>query len=179
MAPTQNFFELFGLPARFSLDGEELERAYRDIQAAVHPDRSAHGAHGADGTEAERRVRMPRATLVNEAYQTLQNPIKRAAYLLELRGIAPQFETAMPTDFLMQQMEWREAIEEASGSADARELDHMSSRLGAELKRLYAEIGVQLDERQDFHAAAETVRKLMFLEKVGHAIGEALEHLDV
>jgi molecular chaperone HscB len=172
----QNFFELFGLPARFSLDGEELERAYRDIQAAVHPDRSAHGA---DGTEAERRVRMPRATLVHEAYQTLQNPIKRAAYLLELRGIAPPFETAMPTDFLMQQMEWREAIEEASGSADARELDHMSSRLGAELKRLYAEIGAQLDERQDFHAAAETVRKLMFLEKVGHAIGEALEHLDV
>jgi len=173
--PMQNFFELFGLPARFSLDSEELERAYRDIQAAVHPDWSA------SGSEAERRVSMQQATQVNEAYQTLRNPIERATYLLRLQGIAPQFEinTAMPTDFLMQQMEWREAIGEASGSADARELASLSSRLDGELKRLYAEIEGQLDGRQNFHAAAETVRKLMFLEKVGHEIGAALERLDI
>ena len=84
----------------------------------------------------------------------------------------------MPAAFLMDQMEWREAIEEASESADARELDQLSSRLGGELKRMYAEIGRQIDERKDFPGAAETVRKLMFLEKVGEEIGDAMEALE-
>jgi len=171
---TQNFFELFGLPARFELDSEQLDRAYRDIQASVHPDRFVNAP------EAERRVSMQQATHVNQAYQTLKNPIRRAAYLLGQHGIDPQFETntAMPAQFLMEQMEWRDAVEDASGSADVRELDHLSSRLGGELKRMYAEIGRQIDERGDFPGAAETVRKLMFLEKVGTEIGDAMEALE-
>lgn len=170
----QNFFELFGLPARFDVDTEQLDRAYRDLQSTVHPDRFVNAP------EAERRVSMQQATQVNEAYQTLKNPIRRAAYLLRRQGIDPQFETntAMPAAFLMDQMEWREAIEEASESADARELDQLSSRLGGELKRMYAEIGRQIDERKDFPGAAETVRKLMFLEKVGEEIGDAMEALE-
>ena len=170
----QNFFELFGLPARFDVDTEQLDRAYRDLQSTVHPDRFVNAP------EAERRVSMQQATQVNEAYQTLKNPIRRAAYLLRRHGIDPQFETntAMPAAFLMDQMEWREAIEEASESADARELDQLSSRLGGELKRMYAEIGRQIDERKDFPGAAETVRKLMFLEKVGEEIGDAMEALE-
>lgn len=170
----QDFFELFGLPARFALDAAALERAYREIQAAVHPDRFAHAS------EAERRASMQWATHVNEAYQTLRSPIKRAAYLLRRRGIDPQFETntAMPPEFLLEQMEWREAVEEASGSADVRALDRLSSRLGAELTHLYGDIGVQFDERGDIAAAAETLRKLMFLEKVGSEIGDAMEALE-
>lgn len=171
---TQNFFELFGLPARFQVDGEQLDRAYREMQASVHPDRFVNAA------EAERRVSMQQSTRVNEAYQTLKNPVRRAAYLLRQQGVDPQFETntAMPPDFLVEQMEWREAIEEASGAADARELDHLFSRLGGELKRMYAEIGRQIDERKDFPGAADTVRKLMFLEKVGEEIGDAMEALE-
>ena len=133
----QNFFELFGLPARFDLDAGQLDHAYRDLQSTVHPDRFVNAP------EAERRVSMQQATQVNEAYQTLRNPVRRAAYLLAQHGIDPQFETntAMPAEFLIEQMEWREAIEEASGSADARELDHLSSRLGGELKHMVAQIG--------------------------------------
>lgn len=170
----QNFFDLFGLPARFNLDAEQLDRTYRDLQSSVHPDRFVNAP------DAERRVSMQQATQVNEAYQTLKNPVRRAAYLLAQQGIDPKFETntAMPAAFLIEQMEWREAIEEASGSADARELDHLSSRLGGELKRMYAEIGRQIDERGDFPGAADTVRKLMFLEKVGMEIGDAMEALE-
>jgi molecular chaperone HscB len=171
---TQNFFDLFGLPARFQLDGEKLDRAYRDLQAKVHPDRFVNAG------EAERRVSMQQATQVNEAYQTLKNPIRRAGYLLGQHGIDPEFEnnTAMPADFLVEQMEWREAIEEASRAADAHELDRLSSRLAAELKRMVGEMGGQLDERQDYPGAAATLRKLMFLDKVGAEIGDALEALD-
>jgi len=170
----QNFFELFGLPARFDLDAERLDRAYRDLQSTVHPDRFVNAP------EAERRVSMQQATQVNEAYQTLKHPVRRAAYLLAQHGIDPEFETntAMSAEFLIEQMEWREAIEEASGSADARELDKLSSRLGGELKHMYAEIGRQIDERGDFPGAADTVRKLMFLEKLGMEIGDAMEALD-
>lgn len=170
----QNFFELFGLPARFALDTDKLERAYREIQTAVHPDRFAHAS------EADRRASMQWATHANEAYQTLRSPIKRAAYLLRQRGVEPQFETntAMPLEFLLEQMRWREAIEEASGSADVRALDLLSSRLGEELKHLYGEVGVQLDERGDLAAAGDTLRKLMFLEKLGSEIGDAMEMLE-
>lgn len=170
----QNFFELFGLPACFGLDAGQLDRAYRELQSSVHPDRFVNAP------EAERRVSMQQATQVNEAYQTLKNPVRRAAYLIAQRGIDPRFETntAMPAEFLIEQMEWREAIEKAWGSADARELDQLSSRLGGELKQMYAQIGRQIDERGDFSGAADTVRKLMFLEKVGMEIGDAIEALE-
>ena len=171
---TQNFFELFGLPVRFQVDAGQLDRAYRELQSSVHPDRFVNAP------EAERRVSMQQATQVNEAYQTLKNPVRRAAYLLAQHGIDPEFETntAMPAEFLIEQMAWREAIEEASVSADARELDHLSSRLGSELKHMYAEIGRQIDESGDFGGAADTVRKLMFLEKLGMEIGDAMEALE-
>ena len=171
---TQNHFDLFGLPARFELDGEKLARAYRDIQATVHPDRFVNAS------DAERRVSMQQATHVNEAYQTLRNPIRRAGYLLLLQGVDPQFEenTAMPADFLVEQMEWREAIEAAAGAANAHELDHLSSRLAGELKHMYAEIGRQIDERADYRVAAGTLRKLKFLDKLSEEIGDAMEALE-
>ncbi len=172
--PRQNFFELFGLPARFAIDGEQLDRAYRDIQASVHPDRFVNAG------EAERRLSMQQATRVNEAYQALRSPARRAAYLLQLNGVDPRFETntAMPADFLVQQMALREAVEAAADAADAQELDQLSSRLNEEHKRMIGEIGRQLDERRDYHGAADTLRKLMFLDKLGLEIGDALEALE-
>ena len=170
----QDFYELFGLPERYALDAIELEQAYRNIQSAVHPDRFANAS------DAERRLSMQKATQVNEGYQTLKDPIRRAAYLLRRHGVDPAFETntAMAPEFLVQQMEWREAIEEAAESADVSELDRLSSRLGAELKSLYAELVRQIDEHGEYTAASETLRKLKFLEKVGHEIGDAMEALE-
>src|SRR5690349_23456145 len=107
MNPTQNHFELFGLPPQFAVDAAALQTRYRELQREVHPDRFARAS------QAEQRVSMQLATRVNEAYQTLKSPIARAGYLLELQGIDPEFETntAMPAEFLAEQMEQRERLE--------------------------------------------------------------------
>src|SRR5947207_7066240 len=104
-----SYFELFGLQPGFALDAEALEAAYRDIQSQVHPDRFAHAG------DAERRASLQWTTRVNEAFQVLKNPVKRARHLLELHGVDVAFETntAMPPEVLMQQMELREKLEEA------------------------------------------------------------------
>lgn len=168
----QNHFELFGLPARFALDTVGLERSYREIQSQIHPDKFAHAS------EADRRASMQWTTRVNEAYQTLKVPIARAAYLLALHGVDTGLEsnTSMSSEFLVAQMGWREAVEEALLAADTRELEHLSSRLHAELERLYGEIARQIEGNP--MQAAETLRKLKFLEKVGEDISEALERLE-
>src|SRR5690606_31603262 len=105
----QNHFELFHLPVSFAVDMAQLARSYHEVQGRVHPDRFAHAS------ETEKRVAMQWATRANEAYQTLRDPFKRAAYLCELHGVDLQTEsnTAMPAAFLMQQMEWREALDDA------------------------------------------------------------------
>src|SRR5919108_2392604 len=115
----QNHFELFGLPPAFALDGEALERSYREIQSRVHPDRFAHAG------DAERRASLQWTTRVNEAYRVLKDPVQRARHILELHGVDVAFETdtAMPPDFLMQQMELREALESAVDSKDPSRLD--------------------------------------------------------
>src|SRR5919108_3196146 len=121
----QNHFELFGLPPAFALDGEALERSYRDIQSRVHPDRFAHAG------DAERRASLQWTTRVNEAYRSLKDPVQRGKHLLELHGVDVAFETntQMPTDFLMQQLQLREELESATGGKDAARLDRLRSRL--------------------------------------------------
>src|SRR6185436_19445559 len=108
-ALTSNHFDLCGRAPAFSLGVVRLEAAYRDIQSKVHPDRFAHAG------DAERRASMQMTTRVNEAYRTLRSPVQRAKYLLELNGVDVGFETntAMPREFLMEQMELREKLEEA------------------------------------------------------------------
>src|SRR5256885_1482267 len=119
---SNNPFELFGLSPGFSIDEETLEKAYRDIQSRVHPDRFAHAG------DAERRASLQWTTRVNEAFQILKNPVSRARHILELHGVDVAFETntAMPKDFLMQQMELRERLEEAK---DAAALDALRAEL--------------------------------------------------
>ena len=169
----QNHFELFHLPARFSLDLGALDAAYRDVQGQVHPDRFV-GA-----TDAEKRVAMQWATRANEAYQTLKQPQKRAQYLCELNGIDLQTEsnTAMPMQFLMQQMEWREALGEARAAKDLDALESLDTEVGKDRKARIAQVGEQL-EAGDFEQAAQGVRALMFLEKFGEELHYALDALD-
>ena len=169
----QNHFELFGLPARFEVDAAALDAAYRDVQGRVHPDRFVNA------TDAEKRVAMQWATRANEAYQTLKNPQKRAQYLCELNGVDLQTEsnTAMPMAFLMQQMEWREALGEARAEKDADALDALDKDLRMERKTLLAEVGKQLDAG-DFQKAAEGVRALMFLDKFGAEVQYAYEAIE-
>ena len=164
---------MFGLPVRFAVDAARLDAAFREVQAQVHPDR--HAGAG----EAGKRVAMQWSTRANEAYQTLKNPLKRAIYLLELRGreIGAENNTAMEPAFLMQQMEWRESVEDATAAKNVDALDKLLADLRADKKLRYEKLGVLLDSGADA-PAVEAVRQLMFLEKVEEEIGSSLEDLD-
>lgn len=169
----QNHFELFHLPQRFAIDTAALDKAYHEVQNRVHPDKFAQAG------DAEKRVAMQWATRANEAYRTLKNPFKRAAYLCELNGVDLQIEsnTAMPGAFLMQQMEWREALEEAKASKDVAALEALDAQLRAARKTEVARIGELLDAG-DFENAGRQVRQLMFLEKFGEEVARIFETLD-
>lgn len=169
----QNHFELFQLPATFALDMGALDAAYRDVQGRVHPDRFINA------TDAEKRVAMQWATRANEAYQTLRNPQKRAQYLCELNGVDLNTEsnTAMPMDFLVQQMEWREALGEARAGKDSDALDALDEQVKQERKARLAQVGTQLDAG-DFENAAQGVRALMFLDKFSEEVHYAFEALE-
>jgi molecular chaperone HscB len=169
----QNHFDLFHLPQRFTIDTIALDKAYREVQNRVHPDKFVNA------TNAEKRVAMQWATRANEAYQTLKNPFKRAAYLCELNGIDLQIEsnTAMPGDFLMQQMEWREALEDAKSMKDIGALEKLDKELQHARKAEVKQIGDLLDA-SDFANAAQHVRKLMFLEKFALEIAHIFEQID-
>ena len=169
----QNHFELFQLPARFDIDMNALDSAYREVQGRVHPDRFVNAS------DAEKRVAMQWATRANEAYQTLRNPQKRAQYLCEINGVDLQTEsnTAMPMDFLMEQMELREALDDARGDRDAAALDAIDARLRGERKSRLVQVG-QLLDAGDFQQAAQGVRALMFLDRFGDDVQRAFEALE-
>ncbi|MBL8348688.1 MAG: Fe-S protein assembly co-chaperone HscB [Burkholderiaceae bacterium] len=164
-------FTLFGLPRRFALDRAELDERWRALQARVHPDRFV-----GEGAAAQ-RIAMQWAVRVNEAYQRLKDPLKRGAYLCELRGVPIDAEnnTAMPAAFLMQQMAWREALADAAGAAAVEALD---DQVAGHERALQAELGRTLDERDDAAAAAQQVRALMFVARFRGDIARRLEALD-
>ncbi|OIQ85272.1 hypothetical protein GALL_329010 [mine drainage metagenome] len=170
----KNFFELFSLPVSFAIDLAQLDQNYRSLQAEVHPDRFAAAA------PAERRHSLQLATRVNEAYQTLKSPVARARYLLQMNGVDTQEETntAMPAGFLMQQMEWRETIEEGSAARDIDALDELQHELLRTATALETELHESIDQHRDYAHAAQSVRKLRFLDKVRDEIERAIDALD-
>lgn len=169
-----NHFELFGLEPAYALDGAALEQAYRDIQSKIHPDRFAHAG------DAERRASMQWTTRVNEAFHVLKDPVQRAKYLLELKGVDVAFETntSMPSDFLIRQLELREALELAMAERDAGALDRLRLMLRAERLALEAALADRIDGAKDYGAAAGLTRKLMFLGKLDAEIDAAHAELE-
>jgi molecular chaperone HscB len=167
----QSHFDLFGLPPAFAVEADALERAYREIQSQVHPDRFAHAG------DAERRASLQWTTRVNEAYRTLKDPVQRARHILELHGVDVAFETntAMPADFLMQQMELRESLEAAK---DAAQLDALRADLRRSSGELQKAIAEAIDGNKDYAAAAQLVRKLQFLDKLDAEIDAAYETIE-
>lgn len=160
-------FTLFGLPARFDLDAQALDTAWRAVAAQVHPDRYA------TASAAERRVAMQWAARANEAYRVLRDPLLRARYLCEQAGVDLQTEsnTSMDTAFLMQQMTWREMLDDARDDTDAlvalrAELEEARVSMRATLKRL-------LDDERDYAAAGLKVREWMFVEKLAQELADA------
>jgi len=170
----QDFFHLFNLPLRYQIDSAALEQSYRTLQAQVHPDKFAHLS------EQERRMAMQWATRANEGFQTLRSPLNRARYLLSLQGVDTQEEsnTAMPVDFLMQQMEWREALDETKQTKNITALEEMEQRVQHEVRILQQQLAVDIDDTHDYAAASGIVRKLKFLEKLAEEISSAFDDLD-
>jgi len=153
-------FALFGLPERFEIDLGALDAKWKQLQGAAHPDRFATEA------AAAQRIAMQWAVRINEAYRRLKNPLARAAYLCSLHGVDLEAEsnTAMPPAFLMQQMEWRDALSEA-GTLDAVDAlsDEVAAARAATLKSLQAQIDGAANV--DWRTVAATVRGLMFVDK--------------
>ena len=171
---SNNPFELFGLSPGFSIDEEILEKAYREIQSRVHPDRFAHAG------DAERRASLQWTTRVNEAYRALKDPVQRGKHLLELHGVDVAFETntAMPGEFLTQQMALREALESAVSAKDPGTLSRLHQDLVSNKCSLEAEIAEAIDKKKDYAAASQLVRKLMFLDKLDAEIDLAYEAIE-
>lgn len=168
----QNHFEMFGLPAGFDVDLSALDSRYRELQREVHPDRFA------SAPQAEQRASMELATRVNEAYRTLKSPVARAKYLLALHGVDPEFETntTMPAEFLTQQLELREALEEAIDAESGAKLADLRDRLQGGRGALLLEIEAQLAAKA-WNEAAGTLRRLMFMERLGEEIAAAEDEL--
>ena len=164
-------FTLYGLPHRQLLDRGALDAQWRALQAQVHPDRFA-----SEGVAAQ-RVAMQWAVRVNEAHQRLKDPLSRAGYLCELRGVAIDAErnTAMPAEFLVQQLQWREALDDA---IDESAVQLLQSQVAEEEAAMFAEVARLLDEADDAAAAAGTVRALMFIARFRRDIDQRLDRLD-
>ena len=171
-----NDFTLFGIAERFAQDRAALDARWKELQGEAHPDKFA-----AQGASAQ-RVAMQWSVRINEAYQRLKEPLNRAAYLCELRGapIDAERNTAMPAEFLMHQMAWREALDDATSEADLLELSTQVSQLRGELLQ---QCGQLLDApgsaevQTNARAAAQQVRALMFVQRFASDLDGRLDQL--
>lgn len=166
-----NDFELFGLAPRFAQDRSAIDARWKDLQREAHPDKFA--TRGA----VAQRVAMQWSVRINEAYQRLKDGLKRAAYLCELHGepVNAENNTAMATDFLLQQMAWREALEEARGAA---ELEQLSVQVASARREALQQCEYLLDQQQDYRGAVQEVRALMFIERFASDVEARLDRLD-
>jgi molecular chaperone HscB len=163
-------FELFGLPERFAQDRAAIDARWKELQREAHPDKFA-----SQGPAAQ-RIAMQWSVRINEAYRRLKDPLQRGAYLCELRGAPVDAEnnTAMPPEFLVEQMEWRESLDEARGPTD---LDRLEEELNRTRRETLQRIESLLDEQGDAAAAAQQVRALMFIERFDHDVQSRFEQL--
>ena len=163
-----NDFEIFGLTPRFSVDRGALDSRWKELQREAHPDR-----HATADAATQRRA-MQWSVRINEAYQRLKDPIKRASYLCELQGVSIGAEnnTAMPAAFLMQQMQWREDLEDAESVA---ELERMADEVALARRSMLEDLRATADDRADYAALAQQVRALMFVERFARDVDLKLE----
>lgn len=157
----RNFFEFFSLPVGYAVELPALEQAFKQVQRNVHPDRFA------SAPAAEKRYAMQLATRANEAYQTLRQPLTRARYLCELNGVDIEAEsnTAMPADFMMQQMQWRESLEDAVARKDPERFGALRAELQQALAQMDEQLGKVLDAEHNYTEAAALVRRWMFIDR--------------
>jgi molecular chaperone HscB len=171
---SRNYFDLFGLPDRFRFDPAVLDQAYRALQTQVHPDRFA------GGSDAERRVALQSSARVNEAYRALKDPVQRAQYLLRIHGVEAvgETDTQLPLAFLEQQLERREAAEDAVAAGDVRTLSAFRDAVRADGVRLEDRLAQMLDAEHAYADARAEVRQLTFLAKLADDLDELVVSLE-
>lgn len=166
-APDKNHFELFGLPVAFAVDVDDLTARYRELQRRIHPDKFANAS------DHERRLSLQMTALVNEAYQTLKQPVRRARYLLSLHGVdvGSETDTAMNPAFLAEQMEWREELEAIEAATDRnRRLAEMANRVARRLDEKTQEFARTIGHEN--LRGRELVREMQFLERLQEEIDD-------
>jgi molecular chaperone HscB len=163
-----DYFALFQLKPQFKIDRQALESAYLTVQQKVHPDMHAQAS------DSDKRVSMQLSALANSAYRTLMNPIQRGLYLCAKNGVDPQLETntAMPAQFLMQQMEWREALDDVRDQPS--KLDDLYKEVELTRANLLKEVEVTIDGANDYELAAKQLRALLFIDKFSTELEDAI-----
>ena len=149
---TQNFFETFNLPVLFNIDIDMLNHQYRTLQKTIHPDRFVNA------TDAEKKQSLQKSTQINDAYQVLKDPIKRASHIISLHQVLK--DNTLPPDFLMQQMEWEEEFETIN---DLEQVQLFSDKIDGERKMLMDLLAMDLDEKKDWESATNIIGKLKFI----------------
>ena len=167
-----NDFELFGLVPIFVQDRQAIDARWKNLQREAHPDKFV--TQGA----AAQRLALQWSVRINEAYQRLKDPLKRAAYLCELNAAPVNAEnnTTMPTEFLMQQMAWREALDEASSAAA---LDDLSEQVRCSRRAALQKFEQLLDVEHDYPNAVQQVRALMFVERFERDLQARVDRADM
>ena len=166
---TKNHFELFALPERYGLDRKDLDARYRELQRTVHPDRFA------SASDQERRLSVQRAAQINQAFETLKDPLKRGQYMLELRGhvIENQQQTHQDPEFLMQQIELREQLAEVRTQDDPLQvLDALSRQIRNQYRELEAGLGEALDSGADIEQAVTLALRMQFFTRLNNEVQE-------
>ena len=163
-----DYFALFQLKPQFKIDRQALESAYLTVQQKVHPDMHAQSS------DSDKRVSMQLSALANSAYRTLMNPIQRGLYMCSRNGVDPQLETntAMPAQFLMQQMEWRETLDDVRDQPS--KLDELYKEVEQTRVNLLKEVELAIDGANDFDLAAKQLRALLFIDKFGAELEDAI-----
>jgi molecular chaperone HscB len=163
-----DYFALFQLKPQFKIDRQALESAYLTVQQKVHPDMHAQAS------DSDKRVSMQLSALANSAYRTLMNPVQRGLYMCARNGVDPQLETntAMPAQFLMQQMEWREALDDVRDQPS--KLDDLYKEVEQTRANLLKEVEATIDGANDFELAAKQLRALLFIDKFSAELEDAI-----
>jgi len=171
---SQNYFEIFSLDVSTNPDLTKLNDSNRELQRLVHPDKFANA------DESEKRKAMQKTSLINQAFNTLKDPVQRLQYMLSLKGVDMNAETDTTMDggFLMDQMELREKISDVRSQSDP--LDELDS-IAKELKKTSADLIAEFDKNFQtdvLDKSREVVRKLQFINKAQKEVAELSEQIE-